>query len=324
MAATYQVYPFGSKTIAIGTSESIAVYVVGDNAAEVYQDVGYPNIPSAWRLIGTVQNVETIYGPFTNGASVRIDAGANAAFYNVGASPQVALPVSDITAGETPFDVTGLAAAQGGIINVTGGTSSTSANAGGAVNLKGGTPGATGIGGTANVVGGIGGATSGAGGAATVSGGAATAAATVGGAVTLTGGLSTTSAAGGAVNIVGGTAGSTGVGVRSTSLAARQSPGPAVRWSSRARRVSAQTKPAVFRRLPVGPVRALRPVVWPLSLAVPQALQQALVVALSSPAASVIPRAQADRSSYRPRLAVMMQLVGSSPLRLGQQAAGLE
>ena len=54
---------------------------------------------------------------------------------------------STINGGANPLAVAGLAAAQGGAVTVTGGTSSTSANAGGAVTLTGGTPGATGVGG---------------------------------------------------------------------------------------------------------------------------------------------------------------------------------
>lgn len=210
MATT--VYPFGSQIIAVPAGESIAVFTQGDNAATVYRSDTYPNFPSSWSLLGTVLNTSTTFGPYTPGVSIRIDAGANEVLYNVGVTPVISDPVTDIVGAETPFDVTGVAAAQGGTINVTGGTSSTTGNAGGPANLTGGTPGATGIGGTANVVGGIGGATSGAGGAATLTGGAATAAATAGGAATIRGGTSTTSAAGGAVNITGGSVGTTGIG----------------------------------------------------------------------------------------------------------------
>lgn len=94
----------------------------------------------------------------------------------------------DITASDSSLGIVGLAAAQGGAVAVTGGTSSTGGNAGGAVSLVGGTPGATGVGGAATVAGGIGGATSGTGGAVTVAGGAGTAGNANGGAVTVKGG----------------------------------------------------------------------------------------------------------------------------------------
>ncbi len=96
-------------------------------------------------------------------------------------------PVS-ITATVTPFPIAGLAATQGGSVTVTGGASSTSANAGGAVSLAGGIGGATGVGGAVNLTGAIGGATSGAGGAVNIAGGAGTAGNANGGAIILTGG----------------------------------------------------------------------------------------------------------------------------------------
>lgn len=116
-----------------------------------------------------------------------------------------------ITAGDASLDINGIAAAQGGVVALTGGTSSTSGNAGGAVNLTGGTPGATGVGGAVVLVGAIGGATSGAGGAFSATGGAGTAGNAAGGAVSLIGGLGQGSAAGGAVTITSGAAGATGV-----------------------------------------------------------------------------------------------------------------
>lgn len=57
------------------------------------------------------------------------------------------ITVNSLTGGDSSFGVTGQAAAQGGAIALTGGTSSTTGNAGGAITLTGGTPGATGIGG---------------------------------------------------------------------------------------------------------------------------------------------------------------------------------
>ena len=93
-----------------------------------------------------------------------------------------------IACDTTPCALSGLSAAQGGEIDVQGGTSSTSANAGGASKLVGGAPGATGVGGAATVIGGAGGSTSGAGGAVAVTGGAGTAGNANGGDVTIAGG----------------------------------------------------------------------------------------------------------------------------------------
>lgn len=106
-----------------------------------------------------------------------------------------------------PFPISALAAAQGGALTVTAGTSSTSANAGGAASIVGGLPGATGVGGAANLTGAIGGATSGAGGAATVTGGAGTAGNAAGGASTVTGGAGSA----GATTVAGGVGGAAGL-----------------------------------------------------------------------------------------------------------------
>lgn len=117
---------------------------------------------------------------------------------------------TSITGSAATFPINGLAAAQGGSVTVTGGTSSTSGNAGGAVALAGGLPGATGVGGAVSLTGAIGGATSGAGGAASITGGAGTAGNAAGGAASLTSGAGQGSANSGIVTIASGVAGATG------------------------------------------------------------------------------------------------------------------
>jgi len=79
-------------------------------------------------------------------------------------------------------------AAQGGAVAMTGGTSSSTANAGGAASVTGGTPGATGVGGAASLVAAAGGSTSGRGGQANVTAGAGTAGNANGGDAVITGG----------------------------------------------------------------------------------------------------------------------------------------
>lgn len=96
--------------------------------------------------------------------------------------------MTGIVGFDASLGITGLAAAQGGAVALTGGASSTSANAGGAVTLAGGAPGATGVGGAVTLTGAAGGATSGAGGAVTATAGAGTAGNGNGGAVILTAG----------------------------------------------------------------------------------------------------------------------------------------
>lgn len=117
-----------------------------------------------------------------------------------------------IGANDSSLGIDGKAAAQGGAILVTGGTSSTSGNAGGAVGHVGGTPGATGVGGAVNNTGGAGGSTSGAGGAVVNTGGIGTLGNSAGGAVHNIGGAGQGSAAGGLSKVQGGAGGATGTG----------------------------------------------------------------------------------------------------------------
>jgi hypothetical protein len=119
---------------------------------------------------------------------------------------------ASISASDASLDITGLAAAQGGVVALTGGTSSTGANAGGAVTATGGTPGATGVGGACTLAAGAGGATSGAGGVASLTGGAGTAGNSAGGVSRCVGGAGSGSSAGGAAQLTGGAGGATGAG----------------------------------------------------------------------------------------------------------------
>lgn len=104
-----------------------------------------------------------------------------------------------IAGGDSSLGITGQAAAQGGAVIATGGTSSTGGNAGGASSIVGGTPGATGVGGAASVTAAAGGATSGKGGAANVTAGAGTNGNADGGSVLLTAGAPHSSGIPGAV-----------------------------------------------------------------------------------------------------------------------------
>lgn len=121
-----------------------------------------------------------------------------------------------ITASDASLDVNGLAAAQGGVVALTGGTSSTAGNAGGATTLTGGTGGATGAGGAVTILGGSGGGTSGTGGAVNITGGTGTAG--IGGAIVAAGGAGNnvagggTGLAGGACSLTTGAGGTTATG----------------------------------------------------------------------------------------------------------------
>jgi hypothetical protein len=126
------VYPQGSVTVILAANESIAVATAGET--RVYQNVGYPNFPTTQTLLGTViggaagvaagnNNGQTVFGPYTSGASITIDNGPAIAYYEVGASPAV-LGLYDYQLSPTPVAVnaTGavsVAAIIGGIVTST-------------------------------------------------------------------------------------------------------------------------------------------------------------------------------------------------------------
>lgn len=123
-------------------------------------------------------------GTVTASKAVVVDANKDAStFRNVA---MATLTADAIAGGDSSLGITGQAAAQGGEVVVTGGTSSTAGNVGGVASLVGGTPGATSAGAAARVVGAAGGATSGNGGNAEMAGGAGTAGNGNGGSVVLT------------------------------------------------------------------------------------------------------------------------------------------
>lgn len=193
-----KIYANGTVTVAIPASSKVAVF--SNSEYSVYQQVGYPNMPSSWNLIKSGAAGETYTSAaFSAAATVRIDATADGAFYEVGTAPVVAEPLADQEFADATGVLSGLAAAQGGSATLKGGTSSTAGNAGGEAAVLGGQPGATGVGGAATVTGGAGGATSGAGGVASVTGGAGTAGNGNGGNVVLTGGTANGTGIGGAI-----------------------------------------------------------------------------------------------------------------------------
>lgn len=195
-----------SKT---GASIGAIVYVFnqGASSAQVF-GAGTDTINAVATATGVAQGAATgstyIATGLASGVGTWVQTTPSTAVASVGT-------FASITGSADPFPINGLAAAQGGAVTITGGVSSTSANAGGLTKIIGGGPGATGVGGGAQVVGAIGGATSGAGGAVAVTGGAGTAGNAAGGAATVTGGAGQGSAAGGAVTITSGAAGATGV-----------------------------------------------------------------------------------------------------------------
>ena len=77
-----------STDIAVPASGSIAVACQG--TALVYRRIGFPNYPDTVQLIGTVVNGQTVFGPYTSGATIFIQAvGEVDTYYEVGTSPVV-------------------------------------------------------------------------------------------------------------------------------------------------------------------------------------------------------------------------------------------
>lgn len=206
-----KIYANGIATITLVANDKIAAF--SQSSMRIEQLVGYPNFPESWDLlIETAAGDSYLSSAFASGATVRIEASASDAFYEVGAAPVIGDPTPDISAADSTFTITGLAAAQGGSVTTIGGTSSTAGNAGGAVAQRGGVPGVTGIGGASTVTGGAGGATSGAGGIGRVAGGAGTAGNSAGGIGSVVGGAGQGTAAGGKVQVVGGASGAGATG----------------------------------------------------------------------------------------------------------------
>lgn len=87
MEANQIVYQQGKKEITLSTNESIAVQTVGK--AQVYRKLGYPNFPDTLALLGEVNNTETLFGPYTSGATILIEAGASQVAYETGLNPVV-------------------------------------------------------------------------------------------------------------------------------------------------------------------------------------------------------------------------------------------
>lgn len=86
---SFLVLPNGnSGDIVIPANESIAVACQG--TAQVSRKLGFPNYPDQVTLIGTVINGQSVFGPYTSGATIIVEAvGGVTAFYEVGTAPQV-------------------------------------------------------------------------------------------------------------------------------------------------------------------------------------------------------------------------------------------
>ena len=115
------VYPLGRAQVTLTANQSIAVYT--SDKAVVTQLVGYPNEPTKPTVLGTVSGGQTVFGPYTSGATIIIEAQAAQVSYQVGAAPLVMSRYdSQIQGAPVAVDVTGAvsaAAIMGGLVTST-------------------------------------------------------------------------------------------------------------------------------------------------------------------------------------------------------------
>ena len=78
----------GNATVSVPANKSIAVFTQGE--AQVSRTQGYPNYPDQTTLLGTVKNGQTVFGPYSSGATIVVEStGGQQVFYEVGTAPQV-------------------------------------------------------------------------------------------------------------------------------------------------------------------------------------------------------------------------------------------
>lgn len=85
------VYPNGRGEVVVPSGQYVNVFTSGAGLAKVFKQVGGPpnNVPSAFSLettnSGVVQNEEVVFGPYTNGTTLRIFAFADNVYWSLGA-----------------------------------------------------------------------------------------------------------------------------------------------------------------------------------------------------------------------------------------------
>jgi hypothetical protein len=101
------VYPNGNAKITVPATGSVAVFTVGQSSASVYRELGYPNAPSTLSLLGVVKNQQTVFGSYTAGATIIIEAGADPVFYEVGIAPVVKSTIGQLQSTPGVLNATG-------------------------------------------------------------------------------------------------------------------------------------------------------------------------------------------------------------------------
>jgi hypothetical protein len=78
----------GRVSVTLTATQKVAVYSQG--LVNVYRTSGFVNYPDNTTLLGTVINGQTVFGTYTGGATIVIDAGGGLpVFYEVGTDPVV-------------------------------------------------------------------------------------------------------------------------------------------------------------------------------------------------------------------------------------------
>jgi hypothetical protein len=106
------VFPQGSATVVVGAAGSLAVASFSDCTVE--RVTGFVNQPTDVSPIGTVNDSTgmTVFGPYSAGAVLIVNAGASPAYYETGAAPVVKSILGAVPQGApTAVDVTGAVSA---------------------------------------------------------------------------------------------------------------------------------------------------------------------------------------------------------------------
>lgn len=83
------VYPQGGLEVNINIPDGDSITVYTRDVAKVYRVINATNRPANKSLIGTVINGETVFGPYADGATIQINAGADQVLYQIGTEPVI-------------------------------------------------------------------------------------------------------------------------------------------------------------------------------------------------------------------------------------------
>lgn len=81
------IFAQGTAVVSVPASQSIVVQAQNDT--QIFQEVGFPQMPTSQTLLGTILSGTSVFGPFTNATNITITAGAGGALYAVGVSPVI-------------------------------------------------------------------------------------------------------------------------------------------------------------------------------------------------------------------------------------------